>query len=870
MSRPPGPACSQHSNDGDHLVESHAPDDKERSENSDYILGPFTHSLQASEQDAAFVFTLDLCEPEISPAQRNLDQKSLRHRLMEQQSVLRRGLVYQVPSLPRDEVMTSIMPIVHAAFKRRPSDIVALHEDFDAASTVGSFWHPRDFIGLPTDLHALLVETYQAEQEQTAYMLQHSRPSGHKLDADGAARLGAPEPVVEAWRAGATFSFTEEPQPYYRKPYSSVYASLSVLTQTCTETLRLINLGKAIPWKRRPFKVSPTAMILKPSPFEVDGIKKRQVYDFTASGLNTILHIPESKLPTIFSLLESMGPGYYMAKADLKDMFYNFPVHQKHWTLLGFSHPITAQYLVIPFFPFGLSQAPPDCQLYAETVCDIISAETQRRIAGEVSLPGLDSVPRRQDGLCRASDSSAACSHVYIDDFQHLTQLLEQGQEIFEIGSRVFEILGLVEKIVKREGPARVMTLLGFEFNSITHILSIPSAKCTEILHLVKDVLIIAERRGSMPFSILLSLAGKLTWAATGLISGRPYLHGLRRPLDAVASLLTHRTQRTTFLIPVADFADMISDLRWWTQALRANSGSVLLHVGSNGLFQRWCFHGQFGDPVPSDVIQVFTDACPAGGGWAWGTERGAFLWSKYDQKHHINILEAFTLHKFMKSEGTALAGCRVLAWCDNKVTVRSLRKGRSKSRVLTTIVKYIRLLCLRHSIDLWPAHIAGVSNVLADGLSRGVISARSEAWTFNPSIMARWIKRFAGFDVDVFSDPSGYNAQATTFCSIVHPPFSQRFSGKKIWAFPPFSLIPDFLQALLRWEAAFVLAVLPVSWSDSIDMQFPIDFSLLHLYPSAFGIFVRRSGSRSVPCAPLGVQMGVYLFHTDSVHLPM
>lgn len=41
----------------------------------------------------------------------------------------------------------------------------------------------------------------------------------------------------------------------------------------------------------------------------------------------------------------------------------------------------------------------------------------------------------------------------------------------------MYEILGLIEKVVNHEGPARVMTLLGFEFNSTTGVLCIPDAK---------------------------------------------------------------------------------------------------------------------------------------------------------------------------------------------------------------------------------------------------------------------------------------------------------------------------------------------------------------------------------------------------------
>ena len=84
---------------------------------------------------------------------------------------------------------------------------------------------------------------------------------------------------------------------------TSIYTNLSTLILVCVEILRLLKLGKAMPWKRMPWILSPTAMIVKTSPFEDDGLKKRIVYDCTASGVNTHLaQHAEMSLPTILRL----------------------------------------------------------------------------------------------------------------------------------------------------------------------------------------------------------------------------------------------------------------------------------------------------------------------------------------------------------------------------------------------------------------------------------------------------------------------------------------------------------------------------------------------------------------------------------------
>lgn len=96
---------------------------------------------------------------------------------------------------------------------------------------------------------------------------------------------------------------------------------------------------------------------------------------------------------------------------------------------------------------------------------------------------------------------------------------------MFEVGARVFQIVGLIEKITKQEGPDHVMTLLGFMFDSTTNIISILPSKMDEILSLIDSVLDMDEKGGVISFSTLLSLHDKLMWAATGMRLGRSNYH---------------------------------------------------------------------------------------------------------------------------------------------------------------------------------------------------------------------------------------------------------------------------------------------------------------------------------------------------------
>ena len=95
-------------------------------------------------------------------------------------------------------------------------------------------------------------------------------------------------------------------------------------------------------------------------------------------------------------------------------------------------------------------------------------------------VPGLATIPRGQ----HPRDGAPPSSSVYVDDYMNggITGWVE---ELVMVAERVFEVAGVNEKKLKREGPDQVSTLLGFVLDTLELVLRIPEGKAAEILVLL-------------------------------------------------------------------------------------------------------------------------------------------------------------------------------------------------------------------------------------------------------------------------------------------------------------------------------------------------------------------------------------------------
>ena len=148
------------------------------------------------------------------------------------------------------------------------------------------------------------------------------------------------------------------------------------------------------------------------------------------------------------------------------------------------------------------------------------------------------------------------------------------------------------------------------------------------------------------------------------------------------------------------------SDLQWWCHFVPSYNGVSLIKT----------------NPWIHDSLSFSTDACGPG---AAGYFNGKFFHTPFPHPimllygHDINILELLTIMVALKLWGTALRGQQVIISCDNENSVFAMNSGRSCSLGMQRCLREIWFLSAVFDFEIRTDHVPGVSNAIADHLSR-------------------------------------------------------------------------------------------------------------------------------------------------------
>ena len=191
------------------------------------------------------------------------------------------------------------------------------------------------------------------------------------------------------------------------------------------------------------------------------------------------------------SAIKWLGKGCYMAKTDIKSAFRLIPVHPSDHYLLGFCWQ--EQYYFDKCLPMGCSSS---CKIFEEVSCALQWVACH---GWQLGIPAVIHV--LDDFLFLAPSKSMA--------FVSLQKFLCLCQEV-----------GIPIANEKTEGPARTLTFLGIELDSIMMQASLASEKVQRCIELINPLI----QQKKVKLKELQSIIGTLNFACSVVRPGRTFL----------------------------------------------------------------------------------------------------------------------------------------------------------------------------------------------------------------------------------------------------------------------------------------------------------------------------------------------------------
>ena len=360
------------------------------------------------------------------------------------------------------------------------------------------------------------------------------------------------------------------------------------------------------------------------------------------------------------SIAAKLGRGSLLAKIDLKQAFCQCPVRPADWHLLGLVWK--GRYYYDKRLPFGLRS----------------------------SLFLFNTVASALEYICRTQLDNRHIIH-YLDDFliagpPHSSSCMDTLQGV----EALCRELGIQTKDEKRTLPATAITFLGIHIDTVAQTISVPTEKLAAML---QELAAMRAARTCTKRAIL-SLIGKLAFAAKAIPAGRIFLRRLIDASTTVSSL--HHHMRIS--------AAMKADMDWWSTFAHTWNGRATF------LESTW---------TPSPAFQLFTDASDAGFGCFWQGRWMAGTWTPQQRKRDIQWRELFAVLVAATAWGPHWTSKRLLVHCDNRAVVDIWRVGTSKQPSLMTLVRALFFIAARANFTVLLQHIPGVDNGIADALSR-------------------------------------------------------------------------------------------------------------------------------------------------------
>ena len=409
------------------------------------------------------------------------------------------------------------------------------------------------------------------------------------------------------------------------------------------------------------------------------------------SHLNDFVQLTPFKMETVASVLLSVREGDFLASLDLKDAYFQIPIHGSSRKLLRFmSEGTVYQFNALCF---GLSTAP---QVFTRVFAAVSAWAHARGIR-----------------LLR-----------YLDDWLVLSSSEKKAKESIRELLSICRTLGIVINEMKSDlVPSQSAKYLGMTIDT-------GAGKVFPSLARVEKFLTVAERFCSMqspPAQLWQVVLGHLASLERLVPHGRLRMRSLQWHLKSQWS-----PESDPPSLPVALPEEARRDLSWWMVR-----DHLLVGV-------------RFGTPAPD--LHLYSDASSSGWGAHLLDQNVSGVWSAQEKLLHINLLEMKAMFLALQAFQEVVSGHHVTAMCDNSTVVAYVNKqGGTVSRPLCLLTS--RLLRWTESFDvhLEARYLPGESNVLADVLSRRGQVVGTE-WSLHPQVARALLRTWGNPSIDLFA----------------------------------------------------------------------------------------------------------------------
>ena len=421
------------------------------------------------------------------------------------------------------------------------------------------------------------------------------------------------------------------------------------------------------------FSFSPIGAVPKGGSWEKIRVIHHLSYPFGGDSINNSISddiLQLGRFDHACDAIRRLGRGCFLIKLDVEAAYKQVPVKRADRALLGLQWRGKFYYELA--LPFGLKSSGARWELFAAALHWFFE-----------HLLGITLVIH------------------YVDDFLFVVPNSIIGAQQLAAALELCSKLGVPMADKKTEGPTTSLTFLGIELDTIAMTARLSVARLAELKALLQSWM----GRTTCKLVEMQSLVGKLQFACQVVRPGRAYT---RRLIGQCTTMAAEPRQGQQHDLT----REARADIKWWRRFIEEWNGISLLYE------VEW---------TQATKLHLSTDACGTGYGAAFGNEWVQGNWSKSVLTRatrasalSMPYLELRALVIAALAWGERWGGKKIIFECDCQPVVYATRTMSSKNSDIQGLLRLLSATAAKHGFDFRTVHIAGVTNIVADALSRG------------------------------------------------------------------------------------------------------------------------------------------------------